>query len=138
MLNKAVSQIMATGEAIPYVAIGEFFRQGLEEMTRKGLGGVAIVDADMKLRGIITDGDIKRIIMHTDDTLPQLFLTYVEELMVNDPVSLRPEYSLERAFEIMRERTIWCMPVVDDSTRLVGFFQMHSVLLELASESDQA
>lgn len=134
MLNKPVSEIMATGDALPVVHENDFFRKALEEMSRKGLGGVAVVDSSDRLVGIIADGDIKRIIQHTNDPLPKLFMNYVRDEMRREPKHVSPDTTVRDTLTLMHEKSIWCMPVVGEDQKLIGFFQMHTVLEELLNE----
>src|SRR5215831_1333791 len=76
---KFVRDIMRSGEAMPLVRLGTRMSDALVEMTAKSLGCVVIVDADGRLEGIITDGDLRR---HMS---PNLLDVAVEEVMTREP-----------------------------------------------------
>lgn len=135
MLNKKVSDIMSVGNDIPSVKETDVFRTVLEVLAEKNLGGIAVINEEAALKGIVSDGDIKRIFLETDDTLPKLFLKDVKEMMVENPRSIHKDVSVKEALIAMRNpEPIWCMPVVDDANKLVGFFHMTSILKELTSD----
>lgn len=119
-----ISDVMARDERVPAVPSGTPLAQALVEMTRKGLGFTAVVDADGHLLGVYTDGDLRRTLAQAGDirTLP------VDAVMTRDPVTVTAELLAAEAAEIMESRRINALPVVDAHQRLVGALNMHTLL----------
>ena len=93
----------------------------LKEMSAKGLGCVAIVEADGRLLGIITDGDLRRTIASGRN--PET----VTAMMTANPIVVRPDALAGAVMQVMNDRKIMQAPVVEDG-RLVGVVHMHDVL----------
>ena len=103
------------------------FRDVLEEMNAKRLGAVNVVD-EGRLVGIITDGDVRRLILKTQDMLPDLFLVNAGDLMITDPKTISPDSSLEDCLEILKKYRFWVLPVVEKDGSLLGMVHMHTLL----------
>ena len=128
--NIPVTKIMFTGEDIPLVTENDLFRTVLEILNRKKLGVVCVTDSQGKLTGIMTDGDVRRIILKTQDPLPKLFVKSVRELMTPNPIAVRDNVSLGHSLKLMNERLIWVLPVVDEEGVCLGLLHMQFVLRE--------
>jgi len=88
---------------------------------------IVAFDGD-KLIGIITDGDIRRLLLKTQASLPELFTTNVEKIMIHNPKTIRPTLSLEEALVELEENRFWVLPVVDEDQKLLGTVHMHDLL----------
>lgn len=120
-----VSDIMRSGDAIPRVSAGTPLTLALLEMTRKGLGMTAVVDADNKPCGIFTDGDLRRAFeagINVDSTL-------IDQVMHAGPQSIAAQRLAVEAVELMEQRKINGLLVTDDNGVLVGALNMHDLLL---------
>ena len=104
----------------PHVSIGE----ALEEMTRKGLGVTAITDDDLKLLGIFTDGDLRRLLEQKIDMLN----TPIEAVMVKNCTTVSEDILAADALRIMQEGRFNALLVVDEHNRLEGVLNMHDLL----------
>lgn len=118
---KKVSEIMRTGEQMPLVTSGTAFEAGIEELSNKRLGCVGVVDAQNRLLGILTDGDIRRIVLErrTYDT--------VDEAMTRDPIVVEVTSLAHSAIAVMSARNITQVFVVDGE-QCAGVLHMHDVL----------
>ena len=119
-----IDDLMHTGDAIPRVSIDTPLTDALMEMTRKGLGMTAILDAQGKLAGIFTDGDLRRTIDHKID----LHDAVVRDVMTADCKTVRPGMLAAEALQIMDSTKINALPVVNDCNELVGALNMHELL----------
>jgi len=93
-------------------------------MTRKGLGMTAVVDADGRLAGVFTDGDLRRAIDHRVD----VHGAKVSSVMTSPCKTVRPGMLAAEALAIMQSKKINALPVIDDDHRLVGALNMHDLL----------
>lgn len=119
-----IDDVMHTGEAIPAVKDNALLRDALVEMTRKGLGMTAIVDANNTLMGIYTDGDLRR----TLDSGADVHDARINDLMTRDFVTVNGGILAEEALLTMQEKMINGLLVVDENNRLIGALNMHDLL----------
>jgi arabinose-5-phosphate isomerase len=118
-----VSQLMHAGEAVPHVATSTPMVEVIYEMSRKGLG-VAAVTEDDKLIGIISDGDLRRLIEHRGKDA--LDLT-AGQCMTPNPRTISPEAFAAQALDIMEQKKITSLMVVDEANRLQGVVHLHDL-----------
>ena len=119
-----IDDLMHTGDAMPRVSINTPLTDALMEMTRKGLGMTAIVDAKGKLVGVFTDGDLRRTIDHKID----LHDAVVRDVMTAGCKTVHPGMLAAEALQIMESTKINALPVVNDAHELVGALNMHDLL----------
>jgi arabinose-5-phosphate isomerase len=119
-----VHDLMRSGEAVPRVAPDTSFTQMLREMTGKGLGFTAIVDARQRVLGIFTDGDLRRLIERGVDLLP---LT-ARKVMHPNPKLVREEALAVEAADVMEQHRITSVLVVDAQGVLVGALNSNDLM----------
>ncbi|HQO15552.1 MAG TPA: KpsF/GutQ family sugar-phosphate isomerase [Methylotenera sp.] len=120
-----VSDLMRKDAQIPAVSMDASLRQGLLEMSGKGLGLTAIVDADDQPIGIFTDGDLRRAF----EKNVNVTTAGIKEVMHRNPTTIHQNQLAIEAVEIMEERKINALLVIDDAGKLVGALNMHDLLL---------
>ena len=118
-----VRDIMRTGDAIPSVGLEASFGEALLEISRKGLGMTAIVDAG-KVVGIFTDGDLRRLLERNT----KLEGLKIAEVMHRNPRSIHPEALAVEAAEMMDRHRISQVLVVDAENNLVGALNTHDLM----------
>jgi arabinose-5-phosphate isomerase len=118
-----VENLMHTGDAIPHVAPSTPMPAVLYEMSRKGLGMTAVVDS-FKVVGIITDGDLRRLMQKRKDEA--LHLT-AAEVMTRNPATVPRSELAGTALRLMEERKITSLLVVDPEHRLEGVVHLHDL-----------
>ena len=117
-----VEELMHTGDAIPRVSASAQMPDVIYEMSRKGLGITAVVDDGGRLAGIITDGDLRRLMLKSKDGA--LDLT-AGEAMHTKPVTIRPDEFAVAVLRQMNERKITSVLVLDHQEKLVGAVHIH-------------
>lgn len=120
-----VNDLMRTGEKIPKVTVDASLSDGLLEMTRKGLGLTAIVDASNMPIGIFTDGDLRRAFEQNVNVAT----SSIKEVMHQNPSTIHESKLAIEAVEIMEQRKINALLVTNDAGALVGALNMHDLLL---------
>ncbi len=119
-----VADIMHTGDQIPRVAESASLREALLEMTGKGLGMTGVIDKDSKLVGILTDGDLRRLLEKNIDVRS----ANIRDVMVRHPKTTGPQVLAAEAVQRMQAQKINGFMVVDEQQRLVGALNMHDLL----------
>ncbi len=117
------SSLMHSGDAVPRVAPATPMAQVIYEMSRKGLGMTTVVEGD-KLLGLISDGDLRRLLEHHGKEV--LVLT-AEQCMTRSPQVVGPEIFAIAALDIMEQKKITSLPVVDETGRLHGVLHLHDL-----------
>ncbi|RAU46957.1 MULTISPECIES: KpsF/GutQ family sugar-phosphate isomerase [unclassified Pseudomonas] len=119
-----VEHVMHTGDALPKVARGTLLRDSLMEMTRKGLGMTAILEADGRLAGIFTDGDLRRTLDRDID----LRNASIDEVMTVHGKTVHQEMLAAEALKIMEDNKIGALIVVDENDHPIGAFNLQDLL----------
>jgi arabinose-5-phosphate isomerase len=118
---KFIRDLMHTGASVPLIARGTAMSDAITEMTAKTFGCVGIVDADGRLAGIITDGDLRR---HMGD---DLLAKKVDDVMTKNPKTVTADQLVSEAIELLNSSKIMAVIVVDAGTP-VGIIHMHDLL----------
>jgi arabinose-5-phosphate isomerase len=119
-----VRDIMHSGKNIPAVPLEAMLSDAIMEMSRKGLGMTAIVDANQHVLGIYTDGDLRR----TLEKQLEFSSTAINAVMSRKPRSISANALAVEAVRVMEEHNISQMLVVDDDNKLVGALNMNDLL----------
>lgn len=119
-----IRDIMHSGDAVPLVGEQAMVSEALLEMTRKGLGMTAIVDAQRRVVGIFTDGDLRRALDHGVD----VHATRITAVMTHGGKTVHVEQLAAEALERMQKHKINALLVVDDEQCVVGALNMHDLL----------
>ncbi len=118
-----VADVMRTGERVPRVLESVEFFEALLEMTRKGLGMTAVVDAQQQLRGVITDGDLRRLVERGVD----LRMLSAGDAMHRQPRTIAAQALAAEAVQMMERHRISQMLVVDEQRHVIGALHMHDL-----------
>ncbi|MDQ3196745.1 MAG: KpsF/GutQ family sugar-phosphate isomerase [Burkholderiales bacterium] len=119
-----VADVMRTGNAIPKVSETSLLSQAILEISEKGMGMTAIVDADDRVTGVFTDGDLRRSLSQTID----LHRTAITAVMKASPRTIAPDRLAAEAVQLMDQFRINQLLVVDNQQRLVGALNTHDLL----------
>jgi arabinose-5-phosphate isomerase len=118
-----VSDVMRRGDALPAVRSGASLSEAILEISRKGMGMTAVLDAQGKVAGIFTDGDLRRALDRGVD-LRQL---RVDEVMSANPRTIAASRLAVEAVRLMEQFHISQILVVDEAQALVGALNMHDL-----------
>ncbi len=119
-----VQDIMHQDNAIPKVTEKCSFQKALLEMTQKGLGMTAVLDEHNVLKGIFTDGDLRRAFDKGFD--PQT--ASISDLMTKEAKTSRPDMLAAEALQLMESQKINGLFVTNEKNQVVGAFNMHDLL----------
>jgi arabinose-5-phosphate isomerase len=117
-----IGEIMHQGDELPALPETASMRQAILQMTQKGFGCVAIVNANGVLSGIITDGDLRR---HMEDGLIDM---RADAVMTHNPASVTPDMLAVEVLQTLNARKISATIVVDDEQRPIGIVHLHDLL----------
>ncbi len=117
-----VSQLMHSGDAVPLVSLHTKMPDVIYEMSRKGLGITTVVD-NGRLAGIISDGDLRRLLEHRRDIL---HLT-AGECMTESPQTISADEFAATALNLMEQRKITSLVVTDAASHVEGVIHLHDL-----------
>jgi arabinose-5-phosphate isomerase len=118
-----VSTLMHSGDALPRVSPSTPISQVIYEMSRKGLGMTTVVE-DGRLVGLVSDGDLRRLLEHHGK---EVFGLTAGQCMTRNPKAIGPDAFAIAALDIMEQKKITSLPVVDDSGNLLGVLHLHDL-----------
>jgi arabinose-5-phosphate isomerase len=98
--------------------------KAIEETDRGNKGFVLITDKGNRLRGILTDGDLRRLVRKGES----LEKKRIDEVMTRSPKTIEENASLARTIEYMQKEEITTLAVVNGKRRLVGYIHLHDIL----------
>ncbi|MBN2409596.1 MAG: KpsF/GutQ family sugar-phosphate isomerase [Candidatus Aminicenantes bacterium] len=119
-----VETLMHVGAEIPRVTEATPMIQVIEEITRKKLGVTCIVDSNDRLLGVITDGDLRRMLRKHKE---RLFKKSAGECMTAHPVTIDGEGLATEALNLMEERKITSLVVADKAGKVEGIIHLHDL-----------
>jgi arabinose-5-phosphate isomerase len=122
-LRLSIREVMHK-DNLPFVREKTPLSQALKVLNQGGLGTVVVVDGHGGLSGILTDGDVRRLVCQG---LPALDAP-VDLVMTRNPRSVRPEQIAALALDIMETAAITVLPVIDHKNRLLGIVHLHDLL----------
>jgi arabinose-5-phosphate isomerase len=119
-----VENLMHSGDAMPRVLVTAKMPDVIYEISKKGLGMTTVVDASGQLAGILTDGDLRRLMQKRGAATIELV---VGECMNPSPQTLAPGELAGGALRIMEERKITSLVVVDEARQPLGVVHLHDL-----------
>ncbi len=118
-----VKDIMHQGNENAVVAEGSSLRNAIVEMSSKGLSMVTIIDTEHHLKGIITDGDLRRMLEKGVD----VYNESVDNVMTKSPKWIDYREMAVNALQRMSDMRITCMPVLDEERNVIGSVLMQDI-----------
>jgi arabinose-5-phosphate isomerase len=118
-----VEALMHSGDALPKVAPDTAMPDVIHEMSSKRLGMACVLDGNGRLRGIVTDGDLRRHM--TSQT--NLLTRQAQDVMTRNPVTIGGSSLAAEAIRIMEERKITSLVVVGAGERVEGVVHLHDL-----------
>jgi arabinose-5-phosphate isomerase len=119
-----VADLMHTGDAVPRVRADAALEEAIVEMTKKRLGMTTVIDADGRLVGVITDGDLRRLHLR----IQSISGLRAGDVASSTPKTIAAEDLAAKALEVMEAWAITSLIVPDQAGRPVGVIHMHDIL----------
>jgi len=123
-LQLKVSDIMRRGNQVPKVPLTASFQKIVREINAKRVGATCVVDSKGSLKGIVVDGDLRRAMLKNSDVRRW----NAANLCSPRPSVVSPDLSLAYALQLMEEKTIYQLIVLDKKKRPVGLVHLHDLL----------
>ena len=112
---------------IPVLEEKASLKKALDVMTQKHLGIACFVDSDGKLKGLLTDGDLRRLLLTKQNPLPALLISDALTFGNAKPSVASEEDEITKLRDVMDSKQIWDLPIVDINQKLIGLVHRHDV-----------
>ncbi|MBW3863761.1 KpsF/GutQ family sugar-phosphate isomerase [Neisseria meningitidis] len=119
-----VADIMHKDEALPAVLLGTPLKEAIVRMSEKGLGMLAVTDVEGRLKGVFTDGDLRRLFQECDNFTG----LSIDEVMHTHPKTISAERLATEALKVMQANHVNGLLVTDADGVLIGALNMHDLL----------
>ncbi len=119
-----VGELMHGGDQLPKVTVNAPMEEVIYEMSRKGLGITSVVEQEDRLVGVISDGDLRRLL---ERERGKVLERTAGQCMTSDPVTIKQETLATSALNLMEQRSITSLMVVDDVKRVIGVIHLHDL-----------
>ncbi len=127
-----VEELMVSGKEVPIVHTSTPMKETIIEMTSKRLGATCVVDDDGKLVGIITDGDLRRLLQRTEN----VFALKAGEVMTKNPKTIKKDALAVTALQQMETYNITQLVIIDDERVPIGMIHIHDLVKAGLSSSE--
>jgi arabinose-5-phosphate isomerase len=123
-LSLKIKEIMISGDGVPVVKEDAELKDVIFEMTSKRLGTTSVVDVGGKLKGVITDGDLRRLLERTMD----LNGLTAKDVMSKNPKVMQAEYLASFALQQMENYHITTLIIIDEKNNPTGIVHLHDLI----------
>jgi arabinose-5-phosphate isomerase len=123
-LRAKVRDVMIGGKEMPKVVGGTPFIEAIKIMDERNKGFVLVTDAKNHLLGILTDGDLRRLIRRGEDLKDRL----IDDIMTRSPKTIEENTSVAQTIETMQQKEITTLVVVNEKNQLKGYVHLHDIL----------
>jgi arabinose-5-phosphate isomerase len=123
-LKTQVSEVMLTGDAIPTVAKNTLLTEAIKTLNTRNIGAVLILDEKKHSIGILTDGDIRRLVVKSSDLSGKT----VAETMTLAPKTIKEDLLAADALSIMQRHEVTVLGVVNEQNEVTGILHLHDLL----------
>ena len=124
-----VADVMLAVDDCPVVSSATILKEVMESMDHHRLGVVCVVRRDGVLDGILTEGDIRRLLLRVQKPLAAILTDDVGGYAIKKPLTTGATTPLAEAVLIMGDKRVWDLPVVDSNNKFLGLLLLHQALL---------
>ena len=133
MLSKKIpcERYMIEASKVPVLNTRANLKDVIDVMNHHKLGAVCIVDNKNNLKGIITDGDIRRKLISIQKPLPAMISDDLKLFYSKNPKFVSNKISIHKVLKLMNTHRIWDLPVVNKKKKLIGVLHLHFILKKI-------
>ena len=110
---------------IPVLEEDASLKKALDLMSEKRLGIVCFVDKSGTLKGLLTDGDLRRLLLTKQSPLPALLIANALSFGISKPSVAHEDDDMDKLKELMSVKQIWDLPIIDSNNKLIGLLHRH-------------
>ena len=110
---------------IPVLEEDASLKKALDLMSEKRLGIACFVDKSGVLKGLLTDGDLRRLLLTKQSPLPALLIANALNFGTKKPSVAQEDDDINKLRELMNAKQIWDLPIIDSNNKLIGLLHRH-------------
>ena len=110
---------------IPVLEEDASLKKALDLMSEKRLGIACFVDKSGVLKGLLTDGDLRRLLLTKQRPLPALLIANALSFGISKPSVAHEDDDMDKLKELMNVKQIWDLPIIDSNNKLIGLLHRH-------------
>ena len=110
---------------IPVLDENASLKKALDLMSEKRLGVACFVDKSGVLKGLLTDGDLRRLLLTKQSPLPALLIANALSFGISKPSVAHEDDDMDKLKELMNVKQIWDLPIIDSNNKLIGLLHRH-------------
>ena len=110
---------------IPVLEEDASLKKALDLMSEKRLGIACFVDKSGVLKGLLTDGDLRRLLLTKQSPLPALLIANALSFGISKPSVAHEDDDMDKLKELMNVKQIWDLPIIDSNNKLIGLLHRH-------------
>lgn len=110
---------------IPVLEEDASLKKALDLMSEKRLGIACFVDKSGVLKGLLTDGDLRRLLLTKQSPLPALLIANALSFGISNPSVAHEDDDMDKLKELMNVKQIWDLPIIDSNNKLIGLLHRH-------------
>ena len=110
---------------IPVLEEDASLKKALDLMSEKRLGIACFVDKSGVLKGLLTDGDLRRLLLTKQSPLPALLIANALSFGISKPSVAHEDDDMDKLKELMKIKQIWDLPIIDSNNKLIGLLHRH-------------
>jgi arabinose-5-phosphate isomerase len=110
---------------IPVLEEDASLKKALDLMSEKRLGIACFVDKSGVLKGLLTDGDLRRLLLTRQSPLPALLIANALSFGISKPSVAHEDDDMDKLKELMNVKQIWDLPIIDSNNKLIGLLHRH-------------
>lgn len=126
--NLIVKDCMIDINSSPVVKSQQILKEAIYQMETYKIGIVNVIDENFKLIGVITDGDLRRTLLREQKPLAALLVEDVDKYIKKSPLTIFDNDLLINSINLMNEKKVWDLPVINDQNNLVGLLHLHTAI----------
>ena len=119
-----VEDIMLKGRSLPLVSVNSLLKEVLYQISEKRMGMAIIIDEKKNLKGIFTDGDLRRIL----ETTAINFDSKISRFMKKNPLTIEPDKNISDAINLLNTKKINQLVVLNKNKKVMGALSIHTLL----------
>lgn len=128
MSNNGLEKVIIGLNDFPVIGVADSLKKALDAMTRFRLGFACIVNDQGVLIGVLTDGDLRRLLLSRQNPLPALLITEAIEFCGKSPKTIGDSASTQECLESMKQYQVTDLPVVSTENKLIGVVHFHNLI----------
>jgi len=126
--DKSLIEFLIEIDRIPLVTSETIIKDVIDKMGLMKLGIACLADSNKVLKGVVTDGDIRRNLVNIQKPFSAFFSDNIEIIANKNPITLPKDSTVENGIKTMIDNSVWDLPIVEKDNTLIGLVHFHNLV----------